>query len=47
LAVGNCSREQLPTANYLVIDQDGEAIGRVYLDRRADELRLIDIALIP
>lgn len=40
-------REQFPAADYLVIERDGEAIGRIYLDRRADELRLIDIALIP
>ena len=40
-------REQFSTADYLVVERDGEAIGRIYLDRRADELRLIDIALIP
>ncbi len=40
-------REQFPSADYLVIEQNGSAIGRIYLDRRADELRLIDIALIP
>ena len=40
-------REQFPSADYLVIEQNGAAIGRIYLDRRADELRLIDIAIIP
>jgi len=40
-------REQFPAAAYLVVEQEGEAIGRIYVDRRADELRLIDIALIP
>ena len=39
--------EQFPTADYLVVELDGEAIGRIYVDRRADELRLVDIALIP
>lgn len=40
-------QQQFAAAEYLII-VDGEApIGRVYLDRRADELRLIDIALIP
>jgi len=39
--------EQFPSASYLVVERDGEAIGRIYLDRRSDELRLIDIALIP
>ena len=38
-------RQQFPSADYLVVERDGEAIGRIYLDRRADELRLIDIAL--
>jgi len=40
-------REQFPAAHYLVIERDEKAIGRIYLDRRTDELRLIDIALIP
>jgi GNAT superfamily N-acetyltransferase len=40
-------REQFPSADYLVIEQDDKAIGRIYLDRRLDELRLIDIALLP
>jgi len=40
-------REQFPAAEYLVVEQNGDSIGRVYVDRRLDELRLIDIALIP
>lgn len=40
-------REQFPAADFLVIEREDTAIGRVYLDRRVDELRLIDIALIP
>ena len=39
--------EQFPSADYLVIERDGTSIGRIYLDRRKDELRLIDIALVP
>lgn len=39
--------EQFPEASYLIIECDGEAIGRIYVDRRPDELRLIDIALLP
>lgn len=39
--------EQYPDAEYLVVQQDDVDIGRIYLHRRADELRLIDIALIP
>lgn len=34
-------------AAFLVIEDAGIPIGRLYLDRRQDELRLIDIALLP
>ena len=40
-------REQFPDADYLVVEMDGDAVGRIYLHRREDELRLIDIALLP
>jgi GNAT superfamily N-acetyltransferase len=40
-------REQFSAADYLVVERDGKAIGRIYVDRRPDEIRLIDIALIP
>ena len=40
-------RRFLPNAEYLVIERSGEAIGRLYLDRRPDELRIVDIALLP
>lgn len=40
-------QEQFTRADFLVIERDGEAIGRLYVDRRADEIRLIDIALLP
>lgn len=39
--------ENFPNAEFLVVERDGTAIGRIYLDRRPDEIRLIDIALIP
>jgi len=39
--------EQFSTADYLVVERHGTAIGRIYLDRAASELRLIDIALVP
>lgn len=39
--------QQFPEAEFLVVEQKGKAIGRIYLDRRATELRLVDIALIP
>lgn len=34
-------------AEFLVVQRRGDPIGRLYLDRRDDEIRLIDIALLP
>lgn len=39
--------EQFPDAQFLVIQQGDADIGRIYLHRRPDELRLVDIALVP
>ena len=39
--------EQYPDAEFLLVHQEDADIGRIYLHRRIDELRLIDIALIP
>lgn len=36
-----------PEAAFLVIERDGEAIGRLYVDRASEEICLIDIALLP
>ncbi len=38
---------QFPDAAFQVIERDGAPIGRLYLDRRAEEIRIIDIALLP
>ncbi len=40
-------QEQFPRAAFDLILLDGEPIGRLYVDRRDDEIRLIDIALLP
>lgn len=34
-------------AQFLIIERDGEAVGRLYLHWRATELRIVDIALLP
>ena len=34
-------------ADFLVIERAGQPIGRLYLDWRKDELRIVDIALMP
>lgn len=39
--------EQFTEAEFSVVLLDGEPAGRVYIDRREDEIRLIDIALLP
>lgn len=36
-----------PAAEFLVILVAGEPAGRLYVDRRDDELRIVDIALLP
>ncbi len=38
--------EQFPDAAFDLILLDGEPVGRLYVDRRDDEIRLIDIALL-
>jgi ribosomal protein S18 acetylase RimI-like enzyme len=39
--------EQFPHALFHVVEHDGRAIGRLYLDHRDDEIRVVDIALLP
>ncbi len=39
--------EHYPNAGYLVILVNGEAAGRLYVDRRPREIRIMDIALLP
>lgn len=39
--------EQFTGAGFDLIMLDGEPIGRLYIDRRPDEIRIIDIALLP
>lgn len=39
--------EQFGDAQFSVVLLDGEPAGRLYVDRREDEIRLIDIALLP
>ncbi len=39
--------EQFPDASFDLVLLDGEPAGRLYVDRRADEIRLVDVALLP
>jgi ribosomal protein S18 acetylase RimI-like enzyme len=38
---------QFPDCSYQIIMMKSDAIGRLYLDRRKDEFRIVDIALLP
>jgi ribosomal protein S18 acetylase RimI-like enzyme len=40
-------QQHFGSAEYLVIERAGEKIGRLYVDRREGEIRVIDIALLP
>ncbi|SDU48330.1 GNAT family N-acetyltransferase [Stappia sp. ES.058] len=39
--------QHYPDADWLVVERDGIAIGRLYLERWPSEIRIIDIALMP
>ena len=38
---------RFPDAEHSIVLVDGEPAGRIWIDRRADEIRLLDIALLP
>jgi len=40
-------RQHYPNAEWLVIERDGAAVGRLYIEEWPDQIRLIDIALLP
>jgi ribosomal protein S18 acetylase RimI-like enzyme len=40
-------QEQFPDAECSILLLDGDPIGRLYVDRRDDEIRILDIALLP
>lgn len=40
-------RQHCPGCEYLVIERSGQPIGRLYRDKRPDEIRVVDIALLP
>jgi len=39
--------EHYSDAEFLVIEREGRPVGRLYLHRRGDEIRIVDIALLP
>ena len=39
--------EHYSDAEFLMIEREGRPVGRLYLHRRDDEIRIVDIALLP
>ena len=39
--------DQFPNAQFSIVKQTNRDVGRLYVDRRVDEIRIIDIALLP
>jgi ribosomal protein S18 acetylase RimI-like enzyme len=39
--------DQFPNAMYFIVEKQGERIGRIVLDFHDDEIRIVDIAMIP
>ena len=39
--------EHFGNANFDIIELDGQPVGRLYVDARADDIRIIDIAILP
>lgn len=40
-------REHYAGAEFLILEWDGQAVGRLYVDRWPGEIRLMDVALLP
>ena len=40
-------KEQFAEASFDIVEYDGKDAGRLYLDCREDEIRIVDIALLP
>jgi len=40
-------KSEFPDAEHHVILNNGQPVGRLYVDRRAQEIRILDIALLP
>lgn len=38
---------QFPKADYQIVEHHGQAIGRLYVDRRTDRIHILDITLLP
>jgi ribosomal protein S18 acetylase RimI-like enzyme len=46
-AQSHAYQQRFKTASFQIVQVNGEAAGRLYLDRRPAEIRIVDIALLP
>jgi ribosomal protein S18 acetylase RimI-like enzyme len=46
-AQGDAYHQRFKTASFQIVEVNGEAAGRLYLDRRLAKIRIVDIALLP
>ena len=40
-------RAQFPEAQFQIISTDGEPVGRLYISREADQMRILDLTILP
>ncbi len=40
-------RQQFPDASFDVVESDGRAVGRLYVDRSTDDVQIIEVSLLP
>jgi ribosomal protein S18 acetylase RimI-like enzyme len=40
-------KESYPAAEWGIVEVDGTPAGRLYVEERADEIRIVDVALVP
>src|SRR5260370_29999642 len=40
-------RDRFPEATYQVLLSDGDSIGRLYIDRKGEEIKILDLTVLP
>jgi ribosomal protein S18 acetylase RimI-like enzyme len=46
-AQSRCYRENYPDAEFRIIEVDGQPAGRLYVEPRVDDIRIMDVSLLP
>lgn len=47
VAQGRDYRSRFPSSDHRIVEVAGQPVGRIWVDRREEEIRLLDIALLP